>query len=121
MFVSTNIRMLLPLSVTRFVYKRLNIIFAGYPHRFGGSGKGCLRFSDGRSGGVADNDLSILLLEEQDFIAGFQPKLPPDFYRHSDLTVCRDFRQIHTSHPFYSLEFKFSLSLLLLYPMYRRK
>ena len=59
------------LSVPHFIYKRLNIIFAGYPHRFSGSGKGCLRFSDGRSGGVADDDLSILILEEQDFIAGF--------------------------------------------------
>ena len=62
-----------------------------------------------------------LKVEEQDFIAGFQTKLPPDFYRHSDLTVCRDFRQIHTSRPFYSLELKFSLSLLILYPMCRGK
>lgn len=71
MFVSTSIRILPSLSVTHFIYKRLNIILAGYTHRFGGSGKGRLRFSDGRSGGVADNDLPILILEEQDFIAGF--------------------------------------------------
>ncbi len=63
----------------------------------------------------------VLLLEEQDFIAGFQTELLSDFYGHSDLTVCRDFRQIHTSHPFYSLELKFSLSLLMLYPIRRRK
>ena len=57
------------LSVPHFIYKRLNIILAGYLHRFGGSDKGRLRFSDGRSGGVADNDLPILILEEQNFIA----------------------------------------------------
>lgn len=64
-----NIRILPSLSMTHFIYKRLNIILAGSPHRFGGPGKGRLRFSDGRSGGVADNDLPILILEEQDFIA----------------------------------------------------
>ena len=56
------------LSITHFLYKSLNIIFAGYVHRFGGSYKGRLCFSDGRSGGVADNDLPILILEEQDFV-----------------------------------------------------
>ena len=71
MFVSTNTRDLPSLPVTNFIYKCLNIILAGNPHLFGGSGKSCLRFSDGRSGGVADNNLTILILEEQDFITGF--------------------------------------------------
>ena len=30
MFVSTNIRILPSLSIARFVYKRLNILLAGY-------------------------------------------------------------------------------------------
>ena len=34
--------------------------------------------------------------------------LSPDFCRHSNLNVCRDFRQLHTSHLFHSLELKFS-------------
>ena len=84
MFVSTNIRILPYLSIACFVYKSLNIIFVGYVQCFSSSGKSDLRFSDCRSRGVADNDLSILLLQEQDFIAGFQSKLSPDFYRHSD-------------------------------------
>lgn len=57
MFVSTNIRILPSLSITRFIYKRLNIIFAGYAHCFSSPDKGSLRFSDGRSGGVTDNNL----------------------------------------------------------------
>mgnify|MGYP007060496295 CR=1 FL=1 len=61
------------LSVTRFVYKRLNIIFAGYAQCFSSPGKGGLRFSDSCSGGVADNNLSILLLEEQDLSPDFSP------------------------------------------------
>lgn len=71
MFVSTNIRILPALSITRFVYKRLNIILAGYAQCFSSSGKGGLCFSDSRSGSVADNDLPILILEEQDFISRF--------------------------------------------------
>ena len=50
--------------MTHFVYECLNIIFTGYAHCFGGSGKSRLRFSDGRSGGIADNDLPILILDE---------------------------------------------------------
>ena len=99
MFVSTNIRILPSLSITSFTYKRLKIILAGYAQCLSSPGKGGLHFSDGYSGDIADNDLAILLLKKQDFIARFQSKLSPDFYRHSDLTVCRDFRQIHTSHP----------------------
>src|SRR5699024_11437208 len=53
-FVSTNIRILPSLSVTHFLYKRLNILFTGYPHRLGRAGKRVLRFPDGRGGGVAD-------------------------------------------------------------------
>ena len=53
----------------RFIYKRLNIILAGYAQCFRGPGKGGLRFSAGCSGSVADNNFSILLLKEQDFIA----------------------------------------------------
>ena len=101
-FVSANIRILPALSIAHFVYKRLNILFAGYAQRFSGSGKGGLRFADGHGGGVADNDLSILLLEKEYLIAGFQSKLPPDLYRHSNLTICGDFCQVHASHPFYS-------------------
>ena len=70
MFVSTKIRILPALSITCFVYKRLNIILAGYAQCFSSSGKGGLCFSDSRSGGVADNDFPILLLEKEDFIAG---------------------------------------------------
>lgn len=58
-------------SVTHFIYKRLNVIFTGYPHRIGGSSKGRLGFLDGCSGGIADNNLPILILDEQDFIARF--------------------------------------------------
>ena len=63
MFVSANIRILLSLSIMRFVYKRLNIIFAGYAQRFSSSGKGLLRFTYGRSRGVTENDFPILLLD----------------------------------------------------------
>ena len=42
MFVSTNIRILSSLSITRFVYKRLNIILAGYAQCISGPGKGGL-------------------------------------------------------------------------------
>ena len=70
MFVSTNIRILPSLSIARFVYKRLNILLAGYAQRISSPGKGGLCFADGRSGGVADNDFPILLLEKEDFIAG---------------------------------------------------
>ncbi len=71
MFVSTNIRILLSFSVTYFVYECLNIVFIGYPHRFGSSGKGCLCFPKSCSRGVADNNLPILVLKKQDFIARF--------------------------------------------------
>ena len=87
MFVSIRIRILPFLSIAHFVYKRLNVIFAGNSHCFSGAGKSCLCFLDGRSGGIADNDLPVLLLEEQDFIAGFQTELPSDLYGHSDLTI----------------------------------
>ena len=62
MSVSANIRILPSLSITHFVYKRLNIILAGYARCISSPGKGGLCFSDGRIGGVADNDLSILHL-----------------------------------------------------------
>lgn len=49
--MSTNIRMLLFISVPYFVYQCLNIILAVNAHFFGSSGKGSLRLADcfGRS------------------------------------------------------------------------